>query len=618
MIYINYLFFIIAVFVFMMAPRTAGGLFTQGQNLLGLAVLFFGYWHYTRYQFSRLRALLDREEITLRQLEKYYNSRMNIQFVLGIASLALAVHVFDLKYFLTLVPIVGQSELFLNAAGFTIYFLHLFIAWYWGHKTHGDVLQIGSSPKDYIRANFKFNVAIIIPWLILLTFYDIADILFPGIEPLMQAPMFRELFFGLFLLFFALFAPIFIVRLWDCEPMPPSPLKERIQRFCRSQGVKFKSIMNWNALNKGMVTAGVMGIIAPFRYLMITPGLMSILDEDEIMAVVSHEVGHVRKKHLLLYLLFFMGFVIISGAILDWLLYFFLTTSLGNAMITNSSGQLHFDSISFYIIVISLLLLVLYVRFVFGYFIRNFERQADGYCIECGIDPDHMISSFMKLGVRVGDDGKKRNWHHFNLAQRIDYLRSAMENPGMVKQHDRTVKRRVGYFAVGLVLFAVLAFNISSGLLVDGLISPEKMVVLLEERLQDEPENTVLYYFLGQSYYQLEEWKKAKNAWEESLKLNYQQPAVLNNLAWLLLTAEDKEILDPRRALKMARDAANIEETYHIMDTLAEAYYQNEMYHQAYKAAQRALEIAPENRAYLEKQLSKMKAALKKEIHQPR
>jgi hypothetical protein len=49
----------------------------------------------------------------------------------------------------------------------------------------------------------------------------------------------------------------------------------------------------------------------------------------------------------------------------------------------------------------------------------------------------------------------------------------------------------------------------------------------------------------------------------------------------------------------------------HIFDTLAEAYYQNRMFPQAYEAAKLALAIAAENHTYYKEQLEKMKKALK-------
>ncbi|MCP5108280.1 MAG: M48 family metalloprotease, partial [bacterium] len=537
-----------------------------------------------------------------RAAKKDYGTRINVQIITAIVLFAVEIFAFDLKSLVLQLSVPVLYEFSGSVVGLAVFMLHLSIVWYWGFRSMGDILELGDSPKNYVRSNIKFNLVILIPWLIFSFVYDVAGRFFPGVEEIIATPLFREIFFAVFLVTIAIFTPLLIVRLWECKPMPPSPLKDKILAFCNSQGVKFKGVMTWNALGKSLVTAGVMGVAAPFRYLMITPALMDILDEDETMAVVSHEVGHVKKKHLIFYLVFFMGFIIVSGNIQDWILDFFLTTSFGLEMIFTPDGNVNVELIGLVSIPILLLFFVGYFRYVFGYFMRNFERQADGFCFNSGIDPNHLISSFMKLGVRVGDDGKKPNWHHYNLSQRIDFIRKGMDDRKVIARHDRKVKRGVVVFAAGLILFTVFSFNAYRGQ-----SHLQRMAAVIEHQLDKTPENAQLYPFLGMVYYQLKEWKKCKKALEYAIGLEYRQPDALNNLAWLLLTSEDESLKNPKRALKLAKDAVALNETVHNVDTLAEAYYQNQMYWEAYKAAKRALQLADDDRSYYKNQLEKMK-----------
>ena len=64
-----------------------------------------------------------------------------------------------------------------------------------------------------------------------------------------------------------------------------------------------------------MITAGVMGLIKQFRYILVTRSLLQRLTPYEIEAVIAHEIGHVKKKHLLFYLIFFAGYMLISYAL---------------------------------------------------------------------------------------------------------------------------------------------------------------------------------------------------------------------------------------------------------------------------------------------------------------
>ena len=606
MIIVYFLYFIIAVLMYSAAPTAQTGIFSPGQSIMTILVLIFGFLHYNRYKFASLRNRLNHKYISLEQAKKEYFTRINIHFILALVLFAIEVFALDLKFFCLKLAFLGLNEFIGNLFGLTVFMLQLSITWYWGFKAMGDILELDDSAEKYVRSNIKFNLVIVLPWLLLSIIQDILKLALPGFETLIYAPFLREILSMLFLLFLVIFAPLFVTRLWDCEPLPPSQLRDRISAFCSSQGVKFRNIMSWNALGKGLVTAGVMGVVAPFRYLMITPSLMNILDEDELMAVVSHEVGHAKKKHPLLYVIFFIaGFFILSNYFMEWMNDFFLTTPIGLKLITTVNGSVDTGQAQLYALPILILLIVVYLRFVFGYFMRNFERQADIYCFESGINPNHMINSFLKLKSRMGDDGKK-NWHHYTLSQRIDFVRKGMENPEIITRHNKKVNRAVTAFVLLLVLFITLFYTIY-----DGKSDLKRQAAAIELLLDQNPEQTILYALLGESYYQLKEWKNAKKAFEYAISLDYNQPGVLNNYAWLLLTSEDESLRNPKRALKLAQDSVGIRESVENMDTLAEAFYQNELYLEAYRAAKRTLKLATENRAYYKRQLEKMKKAVK-------
>ena len=246
---------------------------------------------------------------------------------------------------------------------------------------------------------------------------------------------------------------------------------------------------------------------------------------------------------------------------------------------------------------------------------RNFERQADLFCFQVGIDPAHMISSFMKLGVAHHDDGKRTNWHHFTIPQRIDFLRRCEEKPEMVNQHKKKLNRSLVIFILVMISLILLtySFRLNSGAVE---VDLNLFVNNIHQKIQKDPENPGLYKLLGLVYYEMKKWRQSKRAYEISLKLNYNQPEILNNLAWLLLKSGDKDFYDPKRALRLVRDAVELKETHYNLDTLAEAYHANGMYKEAFLASKRALEalkteanVTGTDRVYLKKQLERMKKA---------
>lgn len=602
---------IIAILIFSTAPVSSSKIISEPQDLIGILFSLIVFWLFNKYHFSKLRRDYDNEIIDVNQAKRIYFSTININTIIAIFLFTIEIFIFDLKIILSKIPFIGNYETIINISGITFFLIQLSIIWYLAFKSMGNTIQIANSPSDYIRANIKFNLAIVVPYLFLLIVFDLVSIINrPWLTQIMNSTYFQDGFFIFFLLLIGAFAPILITYLWDCEPLPESEIKDSINSFCLSQRVTFKKVMSWNALNKGLVTAGVIGVFPSFRYLLITPALMSILNRDEILAVASHEVGHVKKKHLILYFLFFIWFIKLSFEMVTKLLDLFIRTKFGLALIVSADGTINYDIQRFLWIILFVILLIIYVRFVFGYFMRNFERQADVYCFNSGINPDHLISSFVKLGSRIGIDTKKSNWHHYNISQRINFLKKCSENPETLIKHKKKVNRSLTIFIIVMIILTIISFNLFSTK-TETKDDFNLWANIIYKKIQKSPKNKKLYNTLAMLYFQMEKWEQYKWAYEMSLKLDYQQPEILNNLAWLLLTCPDKKFLNSERALTLAKDAAKFKITHHILDTLAEAYYKNFMFREAFLAARKALKIADKDQEYYKKQLEKMKNALK-------
>ena len=82
-------------------------------------------------------------------------------------------------------------------------------------------------------------------------------------------------------------------------------------------------------------------------------------------------------------------------------------------------------------------------------------------------------------------------------------------------------------------------------------------------------------------------------------------PQVLNNLAWLYATCEDERYRNPKQAIALAKRAAALSESPHVLDTLAESHYVNGQFEEAISASKNALDMAKKNRGDYEKQLGK-------------
>jgi len=112
---------------------------------------------------------------------------------------------------------------------------------------------------------------------------------------------------------------------------------------------------------------------------------------------------------------------------------------------------------------------------------------------------------------------------------------------------------------------------------------------------------------LAYIYQKRENLSKAKWAYENILQLNPDDGMTLNNLAWILATAQDTTLLDYPKALSLAKRAVGIERSPTFLDTLAEAYYVNGLQDNAIQTIKEALEKASDNRKYLVSQLERFR-----------
>ena len=77
-------------------------------------------------------------------------------------------------------------------------------------------------------------------------------------------------------------------------------------------GLNYRRILIWES--DGMVVnAAVMGLFRPVRYILLSDGLLEMMDDAKIEAVFGHEAGHVKCRHIEFYLLFAVLSMLIVG-----------------------------------------------------------------------------------------------------------------------------------------------------------------------------------------------------------------------------------------------------------------------------------------------------------------
>jgi Zn-dependent protease with chaperone function len=405
------------------------------------------------------------------------------------------------------------------------------------------------------------------------------------------------LLFGVFLFFVVLFFPPLVRRLWGCKKLPEGYLKARLDAFCATQNFSAEYYL-WPLFEGRVLTAGVMGIVPGLRYILITPALIETMSREELEAVMAHEIGHVKKYHLLLYVFLLSGFSLLTGMLAEPLIYLLLSQEFFNKMIL-ASGIAADNVLTVVGAVPLLLFLLFYFRFLFGYFIRNFERQADLFSLAAIGNARAMISAFEKIASLSGNIRDERNWHHFGIGERIECLERAERDPQLIERHNRKVRFSLFAYVAVVLLAGILVYQIPKEELALRYQENFAETVLLQ-KVKQEPDRALWQRLIGDLMMTRKMEEKALLAYEKAFSLEPANPEIMNNLAWLLLTSEQLHLRDPLKALTLARAAATLQPKGHILDTLATAYWANGLLDEAVRTEQQAAVVdGAQKRFYL-------------------
>lgn len=327
-------------------------------------------------------------------------------------------------------------------------------------------------------ASYYFSVFFILFWF--LHYYFWVRILFYGFNlkylrilfglyfPFLILILIDELFmfFGLkfsgkfFLLLFGVLAlsPLFISKIWPLEKLSPSLLRELILNFLQKEKVKIREVYVIPSLSQKFYTAGILGFIPPFRYLFFSKGLLEILSLDEILGVLAHEVGHLKKRHSLYLFLLILTFpFFLMNALYIFIIPFVLSFKNAENLEIFLKGPygIVFD---FLVALWLFLFAFLFLRGILAYFLRSFEREADSYALESIQRAEPLISALYKIGEFSGQLYKK-SWHHYGLLERILYLKRASQDPQLITMHSKKIRKKFLLWILLNMLFIVV-FNL--------------------------------------------------------------------------------------------------------------------------------------------------------------
>jgi Zn-dependent protease with chaperone function len=626
--YSNLISFVAAILLYeLYIPAQGGRTSHWGEILwqtLAVVVIFYGL---VRWGFARWARRARSGYPAAQTLSLLHSSLLQRYTVTAVGFYALTLYLFRWKALcVALVGIEGPQSLS-SLLGLAPFLLLLMASWGASYPSFqrlgegaGEARRgraLASGLWGYIFSQAKFNLAIMLPWLGVLVAVDIVSFLWPGIAKHIQEDLLWGMAaFVLFLVALAWAFPVLLIKLWRCPPLPEGPRGERLRAFFHRHGFRYARIVLWDLFHGSWSTAGILGVFPRSRYVLITPALLVALDDEELEAVMAHEMGHARHLHMPFYLVFMLGLMLLFDLCLQgttWLLTVgALAMEARGLPVEVWMGRPEAGStlVSLLVTVPSVLLVVLYFRFGFGLFSRNFERQSDINALEIQGSSEPMIRALEKVSGPGLVARLLPNWHHFSIQERIDFMRLCQERPEMMRRHHRKVRVMVLCYLVGLLALAGGTVGWRKYQWGEGWTMAAVQSVI-ERRLREIPEDPRLWFDLGTLAFRRGDMRSAEEALRRAIELDPRNPEALNNLAWLYATAPEGDFFRPQDALRLALEARRLRpDSPHILDTLAEAYFVNGLCDEALETELQALAHAAGREGYYRSQVDRFRKAL--------
>jgi len=226
---------------------------------------------------------------------------------------------------------------------------------------------------------------------------------------------------AVFSLFMNMFYAKLIVPLFNKQtPLEEGSLRDKIAAYADKAGFQLDNVFVIDGSKRSTKANAYFSGFGSQKRITLFDTLINDLDEDEIVAVLAHEVGHYKRKHIIFNLVFS---VLLTGFTL-WLLSLFITSPI-------LSEALGVQIPSFHIGMIAFGMLYSPISEITGLFMnslsRKFEYQADDFAKETHNASD-LISSLKKLSKNSLSNLTPHAayvWFHYShpsLLQRIKNL----------------------------------------------------------------------------------------------------------------------------------------------------------------------------------------------------
>lgn len=238
--------------------------------------------------------------------------------------------------------------------------------------------------------------------------------------------MYAWLIISAFSIFMVLFYSNLIVPLFNKQtPLPEGELKSAIERFSSKVGFKLDNIYVINGSKRSTKANAYFTGLGAKKRIVLYDTLINDLSTSELVAVLAHEIGHYKKKHVLWGLLL--------GMLQTGILLYIFSLFVGNPILSAALGV---AEPSFHIGLIAFGVLYSPISMITGLGMnilsRKNEYEADAFAAE-HLGAGELASALKKLSVKNLSNLRPHwayvffHYSHPTLLQRLKALRVGVE-----------------------------------------------------------------------------------------------------------------------------------------------------------------------------------------------
>ncbi len=225
------------------------------------------------------------------------------------------------------------------------------------------------------------------------------------------------------------FLPLLLRVAFGARPLPPGPLRDRMERLCRETGFRCAGILVLRTGGARLANAFIVGIAAPLRYVFFTDAILAGMPPESLECVLAHEIAHSTRRHILSFLAAMLGFTFLNAAALDL-----------------------FEAAKVPVVLIALLFLgwtAFFWAAVFGWVSRRFESEADLTAARMAPpESEPPYGAARKMAEALGRVAELNrvppwawSWRHFSIEKRINLLLDAQADPRSGERFERGCSR---------------------------------------------------------------------------------------------------------------------------------------------------------------------------------